>query len=389
MPLSTRLSGFYFSYFAFIGVFATYFGLYLKDLGFSGTQIGLLMSLLHIVRVVTPNFWGWLADHLHMRMPIVRVTFAASMLAFALLYFVDQFAVIFIVFVLMTAFWSCAMPLFEASVVSRFAEGGAVDMGRYGRIRLWGSIGYIVAVAFAGWLLDRIEIRWLLTMVMAWMVVLLVFSWLTPEHVSGESHEKPEPVWKRLKEPAIACFIAACFMNAASQGASFVFFSIYMVEHGHSKTAVGALWSIGVVFEIAMFMLLPRLFQRYTHYSVFVFGFGASIVRYLIVAAFPDSFLAQAVAQALHMFTFATYHAIALNVVHSIFTGRAQNRGQAMYTSLSWGLGGAVGGLLAGWTWDAWGHQPTFAVSAVLSACGLMLVLLQPGAVKALGATKA
>ena len=371
-----RLSGFYFWYFAFIGVFATYFSHDLQSIALSAAEIGILMSLLHAVRIVTPNVWGWLADHTGKRIIILRYAFFAATLAYAALFFAKSFWWLFAVMIVMSTFWSATMPLFEATVFT-YLRG---DSGRYGRMRLWGSIGFIVAVAAAGWWLDQVPIAWLLWLVLALMVMTLVWSFTVAE-IPVIAHEHDQiPVWHVLKRVEVLTFFLACFLMLASQGASYVFYSIYMVEQGFSKTVVGMLWAIGVIAEILIFLNLPKVFARFSYYQLWVISFAVTVVRYLVVAWFPQVLALQILAQAMHMFTFGTFHATALAVLHHTFKGRLQARGQGLYTSLSFGLGGAAGGLVSGYTWTHWGAAWTFTLSSALALTGLVLVLLRPQA---------
>lgn len=369
-----RLSSFYFAYFAFIGVFATYFSLYLADLKMAPTEIGILMSLWNAVRIVMPNFWGWLSDHTGKRMPIIRIAFAVSIAAFCGLFGGDSFWWLFTVIVVMCMFSSATMPLFEASTMNHLAG----ETSRYGRIRLWGSVGFIAAVTLGGWWLDHVPIVWLLWLILGLMAVTLACSFAVAEKPVPAHEHDHVPILHVLRRPEVMVFFAACFLMIASQGASYVFYSIYMVEQGFSKTTVGILWSVGVVAEILIFMFLPRIFAKVTHYQLWTLSFGLTVLRYLIVAWFPSVLALQVFAQALHMFSFGTYHATALAVLHSLFKGKLQTRGQALYVSLSFGLGGAVGGMISGWTWAAWGPAWTFTISSALALAGLLLVLWQP-----------
>lgn len=371
-----RLSGFYFWYFAFIGVFATYFSLYLQSIAISPAEIGILMSLLHAVRIVTPNVWGWLSDTTGKRITILRYAFFTATVAYLGLFAVTSFWSLFAVIIVMSCFWSAAMPLFEATTFT-FLGG---DSGRYGRVRLWGSIGFIVAVAAAGWWLDHVPIEWLLWLVLILMLITLAWSFAVPEKPATPHEHDHIPVWQVLKRPEVITFFLACFFMIASQGASYVFYSIYMVEQGFSKTVVGMLWSVGVIAEILIFLYLPKVFARFTYYQLWVISFSVTVVRYLIVAWFPQLLALQILAQAMHMCTFGTFHATALAVLHSTFKGRMQGRGQGLYTSLSFGLGGAVGGLISGYTWTHWGPAWTFTLSSAMALAGLLLVILRPQA---------
>ncbi len=361
------LANFYFWYFAFIGVFGTYFALYLQSLGFAAAQIALLMSLQQFVRIVSPFMWGWIADHLHRRVPVIRATLVLALLSFSMLLLFRAWVPMLVVFVLMFTFWSAALPLFEAIVIGA-AEG---DAGRYARIRLWGSVGFIVAVLLAGSLLDHFDIGILLWGIIALLVAAVVSSFLFNDKVSAAASQTPaESLLPILRQPPVLALFAACFLMMASQSATFIFYSIYMVDSGHSKSAVGILWSMGVIAEICIFLTLPKINAHFTPLQLFTFSYVVTVLRYLLVGWFPELFAVQAVAQTMHAFTFGTWHAAAMAMLHRLFPGRLATRGQALYTSFSFGLGGAIGGVGAGLVWESAGPAWTFTIMAAIALAG-------------------
>ena len=93
-------------------------------------------------------------------------------------------------------------------------------------------------------------------------------------------------------------------------------------------------------------------------------------LRWLVIGYFADSLLMLGVAQLLHAATFGTFHAASIHLVHHYFRGRLQGRGQALYSSLSFGAGGAVGSLASGYVWEGLGAQWTFVVAAATAAVG-------------------
>jgi len=365
-----RLSNFYFWYFAFVGVFGTYFALYLQSLGFASAEIALLMSLQQLVRIVTPFFWGWLADRLHRRTAIIRITLLLAIGAFPLLFLVTGYGAMIAVFALMFSLWSAALPLFEANVIA--AVDG--DTGRYGYIRVWGSVGFIAAVLLAGWALDHLPMRSLLWMVLAMLTLAALASRVLPEHrpaTARATHH--DSIWPILRRPEVIALFASCFLMMAAQGANFVFYSIYMVENGHSKTTVGILWSVGVIAEIAVFLSLPRLNKRYTPYALFSFSFGVTALRYLLVGWFPASLSMQVIAQSFHACTFGIWHAAAMAMLHQWFPPPFGSRGQALYTSLAFGVGGVLGGVAAGMAWEAIGPAWMFTATSLLAVTGWLI----------------
>jgi MFS transporter, PPP family, 3-phenylpropionic acid transporter len=376
----------YATYFAAIGVFIVYLGLYLKSLGFNAQEIALLMASTQIVRIFTPTIWGWIADHTHSRMPIARWTFAAATALSGLMFFAGTFWQIFAVLVVMSGFWSALMPLFESTVVRYLSANGTqpMNLGLYGRLRVWGSLAYIGAVALAGMAFDHIEIRWLLTITTALLATTAVAAFIMPDLPSKDAPQEGGPIADVLRKPYVLAFLASCFFNALAQGAMFVFYGIYLVDHGYSKTMVGLLTSTAVVAEIFVMLWLKAVFSRFTHYSLWIASFAVTALRFVLVAEFPQIVALQFFAQVLHLFTWGTYHATAIAVVQQQFPGRLATRGQAIYTSVSYALGGAVGAFLSGQLWQRFGAEVTFLSSAVFAACGLALALIWPQALRML-----
>ena len=146
-----RLSGFYFFYFAFVGAMAPYWSLYLRSLRFDAFQIGVLMSLLQVMRIFAPNLWGHVADRTGRRVAIVRLTAAVSLVSFTGVFFGTGFWWLFAVMSFISFFWSASLPLVEANTLSHLGERS----DRYGLVRLWGSIGFILVVVGLGTLLDQ------------------------------------------------------------------------------------------------------------------------------------------------------------------------------------------------------------------------------------------
>ncbi|MDH5479946.1 MAG: MFS transporter, partial [Nitrosomonas sp.] len=179
-----RLSGFYFFHFAVLGAFAPYWSLYLQSLSFSAIQIGILMSLLLVTRIFAPAAWGWLADHTGRRVMVVQFAAISGFVSYCGFFLGESFVWIFLVMLLMSFCWSAALPLIEAITLSHLGD----NTDKYGRIRSWGSVGFILAVVGVGYLLDAVDIVWLLWIVLACKLGIVIFSYRIPEtEVVGHS----------------------------------------------------------------------------------------------------------------------------------------------------------------------------------------------------------
>ncbi|MBA4143672.1 MAG: MFS transporter [Nitrosospira sp.] len=366
-----RLSGFYFFHFAFIGAFAPYWSLYLQSLAFSAFQIGVLMSLLHVTRIFAPAAWGWLADHTGKRLVIVQLAAITGLISYGGVFFGESFAWMFTIMALMSFFWSASLPLIEATTLSFLGESTA----KYGHIRVWGSVGFIFAVTGVGYLLDATDIGSLLWAVLGFKLGIVVFSRQIPEAEIAVHPADSQSVREVFKRPEVLAFFAACLLMAVAHGPYYTFYSIYLVDHGYTKSTVGWLWATGVICEIGVFFLMPQLMHRFGLRQIMAFCFGCAIARFLMIGWGVESPAVVLLAQVLHAATYGAHHASAMMVVHQFFRGRHQAKGQALYTSLTFGLGGTLGGLFSGYAWDWLGPGLTYTLCAVAALFGLILVV--------------
>ncbi|TFH12081.1 MAG: MFS transporter [Nitrosomonadales bacterium] len=365
-----RLSGFYFFHFAFIGAFAPYWSLYLKSLSFSALQVGVLMSLLHVTRIFAPTAWGWLADHTGKRMLIVQLAAITGLVSYCGVFFGESFYWMFIVMTLTSFFWSASLPLIEATTLSHLGEGTA----RYGSIRSWGSLGFVIAVIGIGYLLDSAEIVSLLWLVLGFKLGIVIFSWRIPEAEITSHPTDSLSVQQILGQPGVLAFFSACLLMAFAHGPYYTFYSIYLVENGYSKGAIGWFWAVGVICEIGVFFLIPKVMHRLSLKKLLAFSFSCAVARFLMIGWGVEWPIVVLLAQVLHAATYGAHHVAAMMVVHHFFRGRHQAKGQAFYTSFTFGIGGALGGIFSGYAWDWLGPGFTFSMSAAAALLGLGLI---------------
>lgn len=370
-----RLSAYYFAYFSFLGVFFPYFGLYLQERSFSAWEIGLLMSQLQLMRVFGPYVWGLLADRTGQRLRIIRLTSVLSLVTFSLFFFISRFEVFLIAIATLAFVWNAALPLVEALTFDHLREHSS----RYSRVRLWGSVGFIAAALGTGILLDYLPLSSLLWLCVIALIGTIGCAFTVPEmQMHHPAHESP-PVWKILRQAPVASLFAACFAMSAAHGALNIFYSILLSSHEYSKSAVGGLLSLGVLSEIAAFFVMSSVMRHCSLRRILLLSFAVAVVRFLMIGWGVNFPLVLVLAQLMHGLTFGAFHAAAITAVIHWFPGRARSRGQALYSSLTFGAGGLLGGLLSGWSWDHLGGELTFALG---SACGLIGLLLVAGWVR-------
>ena len=364
-----RLAGFYFAYFGFVGAFAPYFSLYLQSLGMSAIEIGVLLSLMQLMRIFAPSFWAGRADRSGARAGLLRLALAAGTVSCGGILLTQSFAGLFVTLALLGFFTSAALPLFETLIFAHLRD----DLGRYGLLRVWGSIGFIVAVLGVGALLDAWPVQVLRTLLLVPLVASFAFVATLPDAHAEPRHGSDQPVWTVLRRPEVALLFCACFMMAVAHGPLYTFFSIHLADAGYDKSVIGMLWALGVVAEIVVFMRMPMLLARYSTGKILVASFAFAVARFALIGWGVNWLPALVVAQVFHAATFGAYHAAALGLVNAWFPGGQRARGQALYASLSFGAGGMVGGMASGLAWETLGAAWTFNAASACAALGLIL----------------
>lgn len=365
-----RLAGFYFFYFAYLGAFAPFFGLYLDHAGLSAVEIGSLMSLPQVTRIIAPHLWGWLADHTSSRLRVVRLTGFAGTLCYLGVFLGREFGLLFAVLFAMTFFWSAALPLVEATTLAHLGD----ETARYGRIRVWGSIGFIVLVVGGGHALDRLGVSTVPSMVLLMMLGMLSFAWSLPEVRGAHATTEDTTIWQVMRRPETLALITASGFMAAAHGPYYTFYSIHVVSYGYSKAVTGWLWALGVICEIGIFWWMPHLYRAFSLRTLLVVSCGLAVVRFLAIGWAAESFAVLLFAQTLHAATFGSFHAASIGVIHRLFRGRHQARGQAIYGSLAFGIGGALGGFASGYAWENLGPAVTFSAGAGCAAVAMTVL---------------
>ncbi len=366
-----RIAGFYFFYYAFIGMFAPYWSLYLKSIHLNAVEISILLSVQPVMRMLAPNMWGWLADYTGKRLMVIKLAATLSAVCYMGVFFTTSFWGMLLVLCMMSFFWSASMPLVEATTMTYLGKHSV----RYGRLRSWGSIGFIATVVGLGYAFDHIAIAWLLWAGLICEVGILLFSRQIPHTEIVAHHTDSQPVKQIVLQKRVLALLGACFMMSVAHGPYYTFYSIYLVDHGYSKSAIGGLWALGVICEIGVFFVMPWLSQRFGYTRILMFSFACAVARFLMIGWCVDMVVVLLIAQVLHAATFGAYHAASVGLIHEFFKGRHQSKGQALFGSFTYGAGGMVGGLASGPLWQHLGSTTMFSFSAGVSLLGLILMV--------------
>lgn len=364
-----QLSGFYWFYFATLGALIPFIGLYLEFLGFNTAEIGELIAVIMGTKIIAPNVWGWLVDRGCSRLKVVRLGALFAVLFFVGIFIHHHYWWMFVTLLAFSFFWNAIIAQFEALTLNHLGD----DHHRYSLIRLWGSIGFIVTVFLLGWLFNRISIEYWPVFIFLLLLGILISSWFVKDKPSAHQHLEHEPLRKLLCKPEIIAVFVVCFLVQASHGPYYSFFSIYANENGYSNSYIGFLWALGVMSEVVAFTLMPKWIQHFGLRKLLLFSLFTGALRWVVIAYFIDVTWLLTLNQLLHASTFGIYHVVIIALVHQYFVGKNQGMGQSLYSSLSFGLGGAMGSLYAGYTWEFFGPETTYMVAAVISIIGFLV----------------
>ena len=368
---SWHYSTFYFFYFTTIGVIVPYWSLHLQYIGFNATEIGQLMAILLITKVVAPNIWASIVDSLIAERggALILLKFAIffALVLFCLLYWASSYWAVAALMLGYCIFWNASLPQIESATLNYLKD----QRDQYGGIRLWGSIGFIVTVSLLGVLIDWAGPQLIFPAGVVCLVLLLLVSLFMrdvslttpPKLIVGAS-------FRKLITPKVLLILMLCVLMQVSHAPFYTFFSIYLENYGYSKSLIGVLWSLGVVFEIIIFIFCHKIMRRHRLTYLLSLTFLIAGIRWCLLAQYPETLGVVIVSQAMHAITYGLYHSVMIQLIDRYFQGHYQVRGQALYSSITFGVGGAVGSVASGYIWTFYG------ANALFYSVGLMMLVV-------------
>jgi PPP family 3-phenylpropionic acid transporter len=276
---------------------------------------------------------------------------------------------------LFSFFWNATLPQFEAMTLNHLGD----DTHRYSMVRLWGSLGFIVIAVIMGYLLESYDVEVIPVVVMVSFVFIAIASFTVPEKLNTP-HIDHSPIWPVIKQPKVLAFLVVCFLMLCSHGPYYTFYTIYLEDLGYSSRMIGILWAVGVLAEVIIFLMMHRLLPSLGARNLLFITFILTTLRWIIIGFFADDLFMLFVAKLIHAFSFGVFHSVGISLVHDYFTGSHQGRGQALYSSVSFGAGVAVGSLVSGLLWDQWGASVLFMFASCCTVLAFFIVwrFIQP-----------
>ncbi len=339
------LSACYFFFFGILGVMVPYLGVFFDNRGFDAAEIGFLLAILMATRIVAPNVWALVADRTGMRSELIKLGAFAAALTYLSFFYHGGFLYLALSLALYTFFWNAILAQLEVITL----ETLGAEANKYGLIRSFGSVGYIVLVVGTGWAIKEFGPEVLLYVGLSLFLGLLGSALPLPSNRASAGAVQNKPALK-LGRPLL-WFLLSAMLLQASAGPFYGFFVLYLKQVGYTEASAGIFVALGAMAEIFMFMIAPRLLGRYGVKTLLLVSIGMTALRWLLVAFGAESMLLLGLSQLLHAFTFGLTHAASIQFVHRNFDISHRSKGQALYASLSFGVGGALGTWICGLIW--------------------------------------
>ncbi|MFC1815918.1 MFS transporter [Thermodesulfobacteriota bacterium] len=358
----------YFIYFGVMGIFLPYFNLYCFRLGFSGLQIGTLSAFRSMALILFPLLWGALADRFQMRRAIyISCNLISTTIWIFYLYTTD-----FLFMLTITVFYG----IFYAPIIS-FLEAFTMDVlgqekNSYGRIRVWGSISFILVVIVIGKVIDMYPIAIIMVLILAGSVLQSVISVNVPDITI----DKRELFFRQVKaflSRRVIIFLLCGFLMLVSHGTYYGFFSIHLENLGYGNTFIGITWALASIAEIVVMITSNRIFRRFSLENVLFFSFMAAAIRWIALFFFRAPVLI-VFTQILHALSYGTFHIASILYIDLLAPDETKTLGQAVNNAVSYGFGLMIGFLINGYLYERVGTFGLFAISSFIALVGGLLI---------------
>ncbi|MGI2179754.1 MFS transporter [Shewanella frigidimarina] len=367
------LSACYFFFFSILGIMVPYLGVFFDSRGFNAQEIGFLLAILMATRIVAPNVWAAVADRTGMRSELIKLGSFAAAITYISFFFDGSFMYLAVSLAIYTFFWNSILAQLE--VITLETLGDKAD--RYGAIRSWGSVGYIILVISGGLAIDHWGPEVLPYMGMILFLGLFACSLPLPANRSVVVNKAERP--KLTFDKSLVWFMLSAMLLQMSVGPFYGFFVLYLKQVGYSETIAGMLVALGVLAEIIIFFYSSRLIRQYGIRVLLVVSILLTAVRWLLLAFGVEHVSLLVISQLLHAFTFGLVHAASIHFIHRHFSISHRSTGQALYASVSFGVGGALGTWISGMIWgDGSSTMWVWVFAAACAFLSMIAVLLIP-----------
>lgn len=362
---------FYFLFYAASASLVPFLVIYYEQLGFSGRQIGLLAAIPPLVMLLGAPIWGALADITQKQKRWLLTAIAGSLVMVFIFAQTTSFVWLIPIVAVYAFFAAPIMPLVDASTMNWLGA----RRHRYGRIRLWGAIGWGVAAPVAGWLIEVSGVQWAFWGYITLMFIGLLVAWLMT--IQGTSIR--QPFWRGIRRIAgdrqWLAFLVVTFIGGTCLAIIGNYLFLYMNELGASKTLMGLSLTVATISEVPVLYYSDKLLGRWQARGLLLIALLAYIIRALAYSLVNEPWLFLGI-QLLHGLTFSAMWVAGVSYANSNAPTGLESTAQGLFSGILLGLGGIAGALIGGFLYDEIGAVALFRLTAVAVAMGVAVFYL-------------
>lgn len=368
-----RLSSSYFWYFSVLGLFIPFLAVFLDSKGFSSLQIGEILGLITATKIVGPALWASIADKKGHQLSIIRLGALLALVCFSFLFLMESYWGITFILAIFSLFWTAILPQLEVFTLKSIRHKAKI----YGRIRLWGSIGFTIVAFFGGELITRWPSNGFIISGLLILLALYISTLrIRPIKIPATRIANHTSIKDKILHWNFVSFFLAGVLLQISFGPYYHFFALYLRDAEYSGFVIGSVISLAVIAEVGIFIFAGRLFKRFNVRSLLCFSLLITAFRWYITGRYVDNLTLLILAQFIHAASYGIYHSASMAYIYQHFNANQQSRGQALYIGGGYGIGGALGAYIAGALWlDGQGAQNAFDFAAVIAIVGAVFAL--------------
>lgn len=337
--------------------------LYYREQGVSGQLLGVLAAIWPAGNVIGAALWGAAADATGRHRLVLALSIAAAIGSAQLFLLGSSFLTLAPIVVVFALAMSPIMPVVDNSVLEALGR----ERSKYGKVRLFGAIGWGVAAPLVGVLIDRLGLRIVFPVYGALMTLTLGVSFLLPVGHGRLGTNIRAGFRMMASDRRWATFLAVVMIRGIGGAFILHFLFIYLADIGGSGTLRGVALAIATAGEMVVFFYAHAVLERFGPRRTILFALGATALRLFLYSVISNPVLALAV-QVMHGATFSLFLVAAVNYAKELSPPGMGATAQAVLTSTNMGAGGIIGALLGGLLYDRIGIQPMFMAAAILLA---------------------
>lgn len=362
------LSLFYFFHFGTLGIFVPFVALYLKHNGFSGKDIGIFITVISIIKFLLTNNWTKIYNKIQSKTVFVITAIIISNFSVILLLSKSYFLT-FLTFVIYAITRVGILPVMD-HITNEFSRKSRIE---YGKIRMFGSIGFICFTTLTGLLVDYFKVNVFIIMT----VLTGLFSALTISFIKLESIEKKWNIKNYNSKVGIdfKIILIASIMHYISLTFFHNFLNIKVEFLNESQTIAGTIWSIGIFMEILLMFFSNKLFKSISPINLLIISMILGGIRSFVIGYTTSSAILLLI-NILHGFAFGTFHLSIIRYIKDYISVAYRLKAQSLYSSLIYGLGAILGSILSGYLYDITGVNHMFIIGSLFSFLATTILLL-------------